>query len=694
QITYHMSGACSTVSRSRTRKKTGGASGGSREGRGDSAAPDADDSASSGATGASAGRGGSNNNNIDASSGSTPMNSSDSGIDSSAEVEMGELKSGSPMSRVGSSPSETGVDSIVCGECHALFPLSLFTSFIQHKVHGCDSKASPSLECEDDSRPLSRQSRRRHFSTSLSHLRTRSASANVCHPSFHHKTATTDTNDLQEDKTVTCHQCKEQCSDLWSLVKHCYAVHGLRVCQEEPDADVMTSSTSSPQSSSHAESSLMTPASPDKRMSTPLSHSLKGLQASNKSAFSLNAFCSDKLKEFAEKATENAGLFNNENKRLSRLISEGTDEEHGVSAFTPASNALNGFAHQIQTSQSSLLQNLFSQNPAMVSAISNYYTSNLPEQSSFFNTSAAAAALLGLSNQVYNTQQQQQQQHHAISVPATPTPTCFTPKPFLTNIKLEEQPLRPSSTLRRRASPSECAPLSKNPRTSSSVPPSDDSNELIVVDDFDLAEPSARRAVNIKKEMCTYCNKVFTNRSNLIVHLRSHTGEKPYKCQLCPYACAQSSKLTRHMRTHGQNGKETHHCYICQMPFTVHSTLEKHMRKCVVNNSAAGAAIKIEHRGQSDDVKPSASSLAEATSLLALSSTPIQPPSSVAQSNQIVLNWLQALNHSNAPGTGALPSAGASTKDEYVGEEEDMEETEAAELNHRIKQEAEKLTST
>lgn len=42
---------------------------------------------------------------------------------------------------------------------------------------------------------------------------------------------------------------------------------------------------------------------------------------------------------------------------------------------------------------------------------------------------------------------------------------------------------------------------------------SDDASELIVVDDinmaeFDLAEPSARRAVNIKKEMCTYCNKV------------------------------------------------------------------------------------------------------------------------------------------------------------------------------------------
>ncbi|GMT08831.1 hypothetical protein PFISCL1PPCAC_128 [Pristionchus fissidentatus] len=685
-----MSGACSVVSRSRTRKK-----GVAREGRGsdqqqrDSESDAAGVEAHHADEGSSATHG--NNNNIDASSGSTPMASSDSGIDSSAEVDMGEMKSGSPLSREGSSPGE-GVDSIVCGECHAHFPLTMFTSFIQHKVHGCDAdKSSPSCDLmEAESRPLSRQSRRRHFSTSLSHLRTRSASATgYTHPSFHHH-ATTDTNDLHEDKTVTCHSCKEQCSDLWALVKHCYAVHGLRVCQQEEmaEADVMTS-TSSPQSSSHAESSLMTPASPDKqRMNTPLSHSLKGLQASKQSAFSLNAFCSERLKEIAEKATheEKAGLFANENKRLGRLISEGTDDEHGVSAFTPASNALSGFANHIQNTQqnTSVLSNLWSQ-PTIASAIQDYYSSTINQLSSSFNTSAAAVALLNLSNNVYNTQQQQ-----PTSVPATPTPTgtgggSFTPKPFMTGLKPEEQPLRPSSTLRRRASPSECAPLSKNPRTSSS----DDSNELIVVDDLDLAEPSARRAINIKKEMCSYCNKVFTNRSNLIVHLRSHTGEKPYKCRLCPYACAQSSKLTRHMRTHGQNGKETHHCYICQMPFTVHSTLEKHMRKCVVSNtSAAAAALKAEHRGQSEDVKPSASSLAEATSLLALSSTPVQPPSSVAQSNQIVLNWLQALNVSNAPGTGPLPSAGTSTKDEYNGEEEDMEETEASELNHRIKQEA------
>ncbi|XP_004682078.1 PREDICTED: B-cell lymphoma/leukemia 11B [Condylura cristata] len=75
------------------------------------------------------------------------------------------------------------------------------------------------------------------------------------------------------------------------------------------------------------------------------------------------------------------------------------------------------------------------------------------------------------------------------------------------------------------------------------------------------------------------CGKVFKNCSNLTVHRRSHTGERPYKCELCNYACAQSSKLTRHMKTHGQIGKEVYRCDICQMPFSVYSTLEKHMKK-------------------------------------------------------------------------------------------------------------------
>ncbi|CAB3221247.1 unnamed protein product [Arctia plantaginis] len=95
-----------------------------------------------------------------------------------------------------------------------------------------------------------------------------------------------------------------------------------------------------------------------------------------------------------------------------------------------------------------------------------------------------------------------------------------------------------------------------------------------------------------RNDTCEFCGKVFKNCSNLTVHRRSHTGEKPYKCELCSYACAQSSKLTRHMKTHGRLGKDVYRCRFCEMPFSVPSTLEKHMRKCVVNQSN-GAALAL-----------------------------------------------------------------------------------------------------
>lgn len=50
---------------------------------------------------------------------------------------------------------------------------------------------------------------------------------------------------------------------------------------------------------------------------------------------------------------------------------------------------------------------------------------------------------------------------------------------------------------------------------------------------------------------CPVCGKGFNHKNNYLKHYRTHTGEKPYKCTLCPYRAAQKVHLQHHiMRIH------------------------------------------------------------------------------------------------------------------------------------------------
>ncbi|XP_069999059.1 zinc finger and BTB domain-containing protein 7A isoform X28 [Penaeus vannamei] len=119
---------------------------------------------------------------------------------------------------------------------------------------------------------------------------------------------------------------------------------------------------------------------------------------------------------------------------------------------------------------------------------------------------------------------------------------------------------------------------------------SEDGNQDVHASSSNLGNAQAHQMVDLnsglrffgrpsvdKIHQCPYCAHTSLRRDNMVMHIRTHTGEKPFACNQCPFRSSTRFVLKNHIRTH--TGEKPYSCTECSYKATNTSSLRYHMFK-------------------------------------------------------------------------------------------------------------------
>lgn len=160
------------------------------------------------------------------------------------------------------------------------------------------------------------------------------------------------------------------------------------------------------------------------------------------------------------------------------------------------------------------------------------------------------------------------------------------------NVKLEETDIFTDVPIKTEQNEETSASPAPEPNLKSSQ----SNNVVWIKSETNQIEDDTELSTDKTFKKCEICQKCFKSRASLKIHMRTHTGERPYTCNVCGNSFTQGNNLKKHMLKHTEDCEEckkepdnstkapcthikdeVHKCTICDKSFSQVYHLKRHM---------------------------------------------------------------------------------------------------------------------